>query len=1111
MRERPSTITFAADDRARVPFALVGVLLLVTSGTFVGVLESRPKPTTDVDSSLAMDRTAAASQTALRDAVVRAADAAALQPVTDANTADPWGAAVDADDPDETFERYLELRIYLEVEAHLPNAGQEIRGTTSSVSVPPLESTRESAEDALDRVHLEAGRDPGTDLEPGLLEVTVEDVTITVERDGEVVGERTQDITVTVATTIFELHEKTEAYERQLDMDFFEADEYEGFGRYFAARMYPLSWARGYAQYGGAPVSEVVANRHVEVMANDAAFATQKAVFGTADPYSERTMMNAWGCLAAKDAEELYDETYGEQPEIVDAEDVCDGLEYLYGDVEGDLPDPPDTGDLLEVTPGMDETETIEVNEVADLAFAETLADGDIEDVVEELHEVDVSAEVRQMADEHGEPEVTPPNETRRDPDNWSDPLLIAEETTAIRDVDHHEHDPDASSWTTDYHVFDVRVVNEHYEKWEWTYHGNQTETGLPARATAETTATAEFAVEITVSGTHPRGSVNYNGVDNGYDSAGWPHFHLHDDYASVPDDALAELLEIDPDGDLESQLEGKISDPEAIESASDLKDQLDVRKAATIDAEPETDLILKEIAHDLADLREEVADVSHEFERHEIIQGEPFEDLQAEVDDERQYVYEGAPRAEYDSVADKARVEARAIYLEILLERIGDVADAHADVQEGLEDELSDEIDATDNALADMTEFAQDALVGDVTEQEGTLEGSPLLENVTFTPAGSPTYLSLEVVDREEVPAAGDAEHAPLAAKNDNWFAVPYTEVAGDLLSEVLSALEDDEEVAITLRTAGEMLQSAELVEQVTGEEVLGSERDYLERRLEDELNGIVKDAVAEVGDSDQLDVDEDELKEILIEEAFPELGSVDQQSIRLGEGEGAERIREIVKDELEVPGETTYDDDDVWREHVASVVKYELMEALDEGVLKDLEEDIINDINDKIRERLEEISEEVIQERLENHKENIKELEDEWLTNVEGEFSPNRVPAGLPITPVPGYWIATVNVWDIEVEGEYARFELQASSGTSSSVGGTTYVRDSDLVQIESNDGTTHTVGKTEPITFSSRTMVLIVVPPGGVGVGDRTGDRTECSDTWPDVGQDPDSQEC
>ncbi|MHC3437322.1 DUF7286 family protein [Natrialbaceae archaeon A-gly3] len=1112
MGERPSTVTLATDDRARIPFALIGVLLLVSSATLVGVLESRPDPETDVDPSLAMDRTAAASQTVLRDAVVRATDDAALRPVTDADTSDPWGRAIDAGDDEETFERYLALRIYLEVEQHLQAAGQEIReDTTSSVSVPPLSDSQASAEDALDRVDLEIGRDAGNDLDPGTLEVTVEDVTITVERDGRVLAERTQDVTVTVATTAFELHEKADEYEEQLDMGFFEADGHEGLGRHFAARMYPLSWARGYAQYGGAPISEVVANRHVEVMANDAVFTTQEAVFGTTDPHSERTMMNAWGCLAAKDAEELYGGTYGEQPEVVDAEDICDGLEYIYGDVEGDLPDPPDTGDLLEGTPGMDETETIEVNEMADLAFAETLADGDIEGIVEDLHEVDVSADVRQATDDHNEPSVSAPSETRRDSSNWRGPSLIEAETTSTLTVDHREHDPDATTTTTDYHTFDVRVTNEHYEKWEWDYRGNQTETGLPSSVTADATATAEFELEITLSGTHPSGDVNTNGVDNGYNTAGWPHFRTHDDYASVPEDALEELLDLDPDGDLTSQLEDEISSPEDIESASELEDEVSVTAAATVDAEPETDLILKEIAHDLATLRDELGDVEHEFERHEIVQGDPFDDLRENVDDEDQYVYEGTPGGTYDSVADKARVEARQVFLETLVDRIDDVAETHTDVQDGLEDELGDEIEATDNALAEMTDFAQDALVDDVTEQDVELEGSPLLENVTYTPSGSPTYLSLEVVEREEVPAAGEDEHAPMAAKNDNWFAVPYTEVAGDLLSRVLSVVDDDEEEVVTLRTAGEMLESAELADKVADEAELEEERGRLENEIERELENIATKVADEAGGSEHLDVDEDEVEEALIEEALPELGTVDQQAIRLGGGEGAELVRDVVKSELEPPDETPYDDDDVWKEHAASVVKYELMDEIDEGVVDGIDKSDIEEINDVVREQLEDISEEVIRERLENQKEKVEELEEKWLMNEDGQYSPNRVPSGLPITPVPGYWIATANVWDVEFKGEYARFELQASSEMPSSVGGTTYVRDGNPVEIESNDGTTHIIGETEPITFSSRTMILVVVPPSGVGVGDRTDNRIECSETWPDAGPEPHDPKC
>jgi len=91
----PRTIRLAADDRARVPFALIGVFLFVTSVTVVGVLEARPSPETDVDTSVAMDRTAAATQTAIRDATLEATHQAAREPIIDpAQT--PYGDLVNA-------------------------------------------------------------------------------------------------------------------------------------------------------------------------------------------------------------------------------------------------------------------------------------------------------------------------------------------------------------------------------------------------------------------------------------------------------------------------------------------------------------------------------------------------------------------------------------------------------------------------------------------------------------------------------------------------------------------------------------------------------------------------------------------------------------------------------------------------------------------------------------------------------------------------------------------------------------------------------------------------------------------------------------------------------
>jgi hypothetical protein len=50
---------------------------------------------------------------------------------------------------------------------------------------------------------------------------------------------------------------------------------------------------------------------------------------------------------------------------------------------------------------------------------------------------------------------------------------------------------------------------------------------------------------------------------------------------------------------------------------------------------------------------------------------------------------------------------------------------------------------------------------------------------------------------------------------------------------------------------------------------------------------------------------------------------------------------------------------------------------------------------------------------------------------------------------------------------------------------------------------DGEEAVVGYTEPVDFETRSVVIVVVPPGGVGVGDRTGERQECTENWAQSG--------
>jgi hypothetical protein len=139
-----------------------------------------------------------------------------------------------------------------------------------------------------------------------------------------------------------------------------------GFGQRFNARIYALGWARGYAQYAGAPVTEVIANRHVVPAANDAIYRTQRDVFGAADPELNNAIRRGWFCMAMQDADELYGGyTSGDGGSAV-PEQLCEGSEWIFGEqATGEPPESPGVTDLLGDAPGMDAEHTITLGETA--------------------------------------------------------------------------------------------------------------------------------------------------------------------------------------------------------------------------------------------------------------------------------------------------------------------------------------------------------------------------------------------------------------------------------------------------------------------------------------------------------------------------------------------------------------------------------------------------------------------------------------------------------------------------------------------------------------------------------------------------------------------------
>ena len=132
-------------------------------------------------------------------------------------------------------------------------------------------------------------------------------------------------------------------------------------------------------------------------------------------------------------------------------------------------------------------------------------------------------------------------------------------------------------------------------------------------------------------------------------------------------------------------------------------------------------------------------------------------------------------------------------------------------------------------------------------------------------------------------------------------------------------------------------------------------------------------------------------------------------------------------------------------------------------------------------------------------------EELGEKW------SLKPARtVGAGLPVAPVPGYWVTTVNAWRVQVRGEYPRFALRADVGTPGER--FAYVRSEGDVTVDVG-GETVQLGETEPVAFETETVVAVAVPAGPPGVGDVDGVRDERSEGWPcpgAIGESPASDE-
>ncbi len=111
--------------------------------------------------------------------------------------------------------------------------------------------------------------------------------------------------------------------------------------------------------------------------------------------------------------------------------------------------------------------------------------------------------------------------------------------------------------------------------------------------------------------------------------------------------------------------------------------------------------------------------------------------------------------------------------------------------------------------------------------------------------------------------------------------------------------------------------------------------------------------------------------------------------------------------------------------------------------------------------------------------------------------------VPSGLPLLPPWGWW-ATLNVWYIEVQGEipaFTAYDADAEAVPDPIFGGRAISCTRRHQEVLDDQG--RILGYDEPIRFSARTGTFILVPPGAQGVGDKTGGWDEKSPGYDEKG--------
>ena len=1015
----------ADDDRARIPFAIVGVVLILGSTAYVTTVQQRGSPVTTPDAELVNERLDAAIDSEVSGAIRRAGEAAAHEPVVDpADTV--VGNLLDESDP---FGSYLRLRIYLEVRRSLSAVSVSSGDVTGQASVPPTPDPA-SVRKAIDRVHVDHADQPGT------ITVRIENVSLELTRNGAVIHQRERTLTRTVSSPVLLLHERVETYENRLNESPLDGP---GLGQRLSAQLYGLAWARGYLQYVGVPIQNVIGTRHVEVTTNRARLATQRSVFGRSDPRGRAAMSRAMVHTGIHDVLSVSQTTGGAW-----IDDVLDAGPGVPSPSES-IPSPSVPSFQ---PPGPEAELTVGVNVTADTAFASLLDHTTHPSLNATLGTV-YSADVRLQSAVHTVrndplPEPNPPA------DNWT---LVDEQirTETVVSNSSGPVPPLDDEW--DRLKLDTRRVETRHEV-TWTWVADPVNNSTSEETTE--TWTVISRVGVSVDALHsPTDRVPRRGVDTVYEQGG-PFGGSN--LADVESAAITRLVD-DRGG------------PDALATRAH-HGRLDESRVRIEGERP--DELAPWVYDDLATLREAVRVMNVTVERGAVGVGQANGAAQlAGQLRERRSALVNAPET-YGSIAEKSRFAARGAYVDGVIQKL----DARAAQTDRRTDALGGQLATLDFDLGDAGELL-------TLEPDDEDDTSPLYVGadgpVEARVSGSPAYLTVEPITTEHAPVLGSGERFyPLATRNHNLIAAPYGDVADAVVDAVLGENIDTvdlEVAALTLASANRTLEHRD-------ERELESRRDELQGHVQHSLDGVSVELATVISERTSLTVTE---SRVAVHGALSRWDSVDERALAVTDGRAATVIA------TEVDGRTNLTVRE--RDHLTMELRLKLY-TLTRSETTRVHDSQVEETATITRTVASHYVESVIEEGANR---TVESALDRWR----GRHLV-RVPAGLPLTPVPGFSYATANVWNVSAHGTYARFTISARTGTPNGPTTVSYHRDGSAVELDVfDDGEPVVLGYARRVSFEVTVPVIVVVPPGGAGVGDVDGTADERSEGWPESG--------